>query len=210
MPSQPRCPTYGGTKKRSGSASTSVACNPGGAAHQIAKRPSPWWFRSTIRKARFPRTKNVGAPCESRSLVSGSARQSSRSRARIRSRLRASMAVFSRHGRSSADRRLPLRRRPLRGDRAARLGRLLPLHALPAPDRIGGGGLRARGAGIAARDQGRGADRVVGPAGRVQEVLLLGLRRRAVGAERGGSGRDLGADGHVRRRPRNPPVVPPV
>ena len=88
-PSQPRWPTYGGTKNRSGSASTSIVCVPGSAAHQIAKRPSPWWFASTIRNARFPRTKNVGAPWLRRSLTSGSARQSLRIRASVRSRSRA-------------------------------------------------------------------------------------------------------------------------
>jgi hypothetical protein len=36
--------------------------SPSGAAHQIAKRPSPWWSVSTITNARLPRTKNVGAP----------------------------------------------------------------------------------------------------------------------------------------------------
>src|ERR671937_1906521 len=85
-PSQPRWPTYGGTKNRSGSASTSSRCMPSGAAHQIAKRPSPWWFVTTITNARLPRTKNVGAPWLRRSLVSGSARQSSRIRPSVRSR----------------------------------------------------------------------------------------------------------------------------
>ena len=47
---------------------------PAGAAHQIAKRPSPWWSVSTITNGRLPRTKNVGAPWLSRSLVSGRAR----------------------------------------------------------------------------------------------------------------------------------------
>src|SRR5438552_2036666 len=41
-PSQPRCPTYGGMKNFDGSASTSSCWSPGGAAHQIAKRPSAW------------------------------------------------------------------------------------------------------------------------------------------------------------------------
>ena len=39
-PSQPRWPTYGGRKKRSGSLSTRSACTPSGAPHQIASRPS--------------------------------------------------------------------------------------------------------------------------------------------------------------------------
>src|SRR5919197_240561 len=86
MPSQPRCPTYGGTKNRWGSPATSACCIPSGAAHQIAKRPSPWWFVSTMRKARLPRTKNVGAPWLSRSLVSGSAKQIPRIRFNARSR----------------------------------------------------------------------------------------------------------------------------
>ena len=46
----------------------------------------------------------------------------------------------------SADRRLRLRRRALRVDRAARLGKLLPLHALSASHRSRRVGQRARGA----------------------------------------------------------------
>src|SRR2546423_3178474 len=63
-----------------------MRCISAGAAHQIAKRPSSWWFVSTMRKARLPRTKNVGAPWLNRSLVSGSARQMARTRLRVRSR----------------------------------------------------------------------------------------------------------------------------
>src|SRR2546423_3034619 len=63
-----------------------MRCIPAGAAHQIAKRPSPWWLVSTIRNARLPRTKNVGAPWLRRSLASGSARQILRSRLSVRSR----------------------------------------------------------------------------------------------------------------------------
>src|SRR2546429_7634023 len=63
-----------------------MRCIPAGAAHQIAKRPSSWWFVSTIRNAPLPRTKNVGAPWLSRSLASGSARQIFRSRLSVRSR----------------------------------------------------------------------------------------------------------------------------
>src|SRR3954454_5709318 len=81
-PSQPRVPTYGGTKNLSGSASTSICCIPSGAAHQIAKPASPWWLSITIRKARLPRTKKVGAPWLRRSLVCGRPRQSSRIRSR--------------------------------------------------------------------------------------------------------------------------------
>jgi hypothetical protein len=77
---------YGGTKKRSGSASTSERWRPAGAAHQSAKRPSPWWFVTTMTKARLPRTKNVGAPWLGRSLVSGSARQMLRIRPTVCSR----------------------------------------------------------------------------------------------------------------------------
>src|SRR5881397_219017 len=47
-----------------------------------AKRPSPWWLSQTVAKERFSRMKNVGAPCESRSLVSGRPRQISRTAAR--------------------------------------------------------------------------------------------------------------------------------
>ena len=39
-PSQPRWPTYGGRKNRSGSVSTISACTPSGAAHQMARWPS--------------------------------------------------------------------------------------------------------------------------------------------------------------------------
>src|SRR5581483_4183428 len=92
-PSQPRWPTYGGTKNRSGSASASIPCTPAAAAHQIAKRPSPWWSVSTIRNAFLPRTKNVGAPWLRRSLVSGRPRQSFRSPPSVRSRSRAVSAV---------------------------------------------------------------------------------------------------------------------
>src|SRR3954451_18932019 len=81
-PSQPLVPTYGGTKNLSGSASTSICCIPSGAAHQIAKRASPWWLSITVRKARLPRTKKVGAPWLRRSLVCGRPRQSSRIRSR--------------------------------------------------------------------------------------------------------------------------------
>src|SRR5947209_2496150 len=49
-----------------------------------AKRPSPWWLSHTVAKERFSRMKNVGAPCERRSLVSGRPRQISRTSARIR------------------------------------------------------------------------------------------------------------------------------
>ena len=41
-PIQPLPPTYGGRKKRSGSASTSSACTPGGAAHTRWGKSS-WW-----------------------------------------------------------------------------------------------------------------------------------------------------------------------
>ncbi|OLC57689.1 MAG: hypothetical protein AUH85_02660 [Chloroflexi bacterium 13_1_40CM_4_68_4] len=61
-PSQPRCDTYGGTKKCSGRASASVRCAPGGAAHQSARRPSPWWSSMKVTNERFSRMKNVGAP----------------------------------------------------------------------------------------------------------------------------------------------------
>lgn len=40
MPIQPWTPTYGGTKNRSGSPSTSDRCAPGGALHQIPHRPA--------------------------------------------------------------------------------------------------------------------------------------------------------------------------
>src|SRR5438105_2447039 len=61
---------------------------PSAAAHQIANRPSPWWFVITIRKARLPRTKKLGAPWLRRSVVSGSPRQISRIRVSVCSRSR--------------------------------------------------------------------------------------------------------------------------
>ena len=64
------------------------------------------------------------------------------------------------------DRRLRLRRRPLRGARAVRLGELLPLHALPAPHGNGRVGERPDGAGVLPRRLGRGAPARVGSRGR--------------------------------------------
>lgn len=77
-PSQPRCPTYGGRKNRSGSASTIVCCTPSVAAHQIASRPSSWWLSNRVTNCRFSRTYQLGVPCERRSELSGSARHSAR------------------------------------------------------------------------------------------------------------------------------------
>ena len=78
-PSQPRPPTYGGRKNRSGSVSTSSACAPGGAAHQMPTLSSPWWSLTNVTKhGPFSRTKKLGLPCESRSVASGSARQAAR------------------------------------------------------------------------------------------------------------------------------------
>src|SRR3954469_607870 len=48
-----------------------------------AKRPSPWWLSQTVAKERFSRMKNVGAPCDGRSVVSGRPRQISRTAARM-------------------------------------------------------------------------------------------------------------------------------
>jgi hypothetical protein len=47
-----------------------------------------------------------------------------------------------------------VRRRALRGERTARLGRVLPLHALPAADGLGGGRLGTDRAGLADRHPG--------------------------------------------------------
>ena len=46
-PIQPRPPTYGGRKNRSGSASTSCSCTPFGAGAQIATPCAPWWLSSS-------------------------------------------------------------------------------------------------------------------------------------------------------------------
>ena len=74
-PSQPRPPTYGGRKNRSGSCSTSWACVPGGAAHQMASRPSWWWSSRNITNVFLSRTKNVGDPWLGRSVTAGRSRQ---------------------------------------------------------------------------------------------------------------------------------------
>src|SRR5919108_2441532 len=79
-PTQPRWPTYAGTKNRSGSWRTSSPCTPGGAGHQIASRPSPWWLSRNIASVLWSRTKNAGDPWLGRSLVSGRARQIARTR----------------------------------------------------------------------------------------------------------------------------------
>src|SRR5437870_4406345 len=82
-----------------------MRCIPAGAAHQIAKRPSSWWFVITMRNARLPRTKNVGAPWLSRSLVSGRPRQISRMRSRTCSRssaIRQSLQPFTDRARPRA------------------------------------------------------------------------------------------------------------
>ena len=77
-PIQPRPPTYGGRKKRSGSASTSVSWTPSAAAIQTARRSS--WCRSAeVTKTRLP-TNQVASPWLSRSMTSGSATQIARIR----------------------------------------------------------------------------------------------------------------------------------
>ena len=98
-----------------------------------------------------------------------------------------SRRVGFRRVRAPAHRRLPLRRRPLRGDRAARLGRLLPLHAVPAADGNGRVAGRADRARLAARPLGRGAHPGLRAGRRLPEGLLLGLRLVALEPEPGGS-----------------------
>ena len=49
---------------------------PSGAAHQSASRPSPWWSSRYITNVFLPRMNHVGEPWLSRSVTSGSARQS--------------------------------------------------------------------------------------------------------------------------------------
>src|SRR3954454_2851102 len=46
----------------------------------MASRPSPWWSSWNITNVFLPRTNQVGEPCDGRSVTSGSARQSSRTR----------------------------------------------------------------------------------------------------------------------------------
>ena len=62
-----------------------IACR----AHQIAKRPSPWWLSRSMRKHFLSRMKNDGAPWLGRSVVSGSARQTVRRRSSTAFRLAA-------------------------------------------------------------------------------------------------------------------------
>lgn len=62
-----------------GQRSINRCCSPGAAGSQIATRPSPWWLSAKVANTRFP-TKNVGAPCESRSLLSGRLKQIARTR----------------------------------------------------------------------------------------------------------------------------------
>ena len=79
-------------------------------------------------------------------------------------------------GRAAVDGRLRLRRRALRDRRAARLGVVLPLHALPASN--GNGGLRERAARarLVPDRGGRGARPRLGTGGRVREGVLRPLR----------------------------------
>src|SRR5712692_12102310 len=64
-------------------------------------------------------------------------------------------ALDSRRARAPAHRRLPVRRGAVRDRRAARLGFLVPLHALPAPDRDAGVRAGADRARLAADRPGR-------------------------------------------------------
>src|SRR5438876_4582945 len=93
---------------------------------------------------------------------------------------------------------LSVRWSALRGDGAARLRRLLPLHALPAAHRDRGCGLRPDRALLASRSLGRGASARVRARWRVREGLLLGLRLGDVGPLAGRSGCDRRADGCIR------------
>src|SRR3954454_20745057 len=56
---------------------------PGGAAHQCASRPSPWWSSRYITNVVLSRRIHAGRPCESRSVTSGRARHSSRTRSSL-------------------------------------------------------------------------------------------------------------------------------
>lgn len=78
-PIQPRCPTYGGRKNRSGAAATSVSWAPGGPASHAARRSS--WCRSAVVTNWREPTNQLASPWLARSDVSGSARQIARSRA---------------------------------------------------------------------------------------------------------------------------------
>ena len=105
------------------------------------------------------------------------------------------------HGRSPAQRKLPLRPGPLRGHRAADHRELLPLHALPEAHRHCGerpGPDRPRLPEAPLR---RGAPACVRAGRRLSEVLLLELRLRAV--EQPARHRRARRDPHgrLRRRP---------
>src|SRR5438093_7851638 len=109
--------------------------------------------------------------------------------------------VSSRDVQLPAHRRLSVRRRALRGHRAARVRRLLPLHALPAADGNGGLGAGTHRARLAAHRRRRGARARLRAAGRVREALLLRLRLVALEPEPGGSRGDEHPPGRLRPRP---------
>ena len=68
-------------KNRSGSDATSSSWAPGGAAHQMPRRPSSWWSSTKVTNVFLPCTNHVGEPWESRSVASGRARHAARTRA---------------------------------------------------------------------------------------------------------------------------------
>src|SRR5580704_12669467 len=79
MPIQPRPPTYGGRKNRSGPAAVSSCCAPGRPAHHRCGNSSLWWpLAHSVTNDFLPPTNQVGAPWLSRSVTSGSARQITR------------------------------------------------------------------------------------------------------------------------------------
>ena len=92
---------------------------------------------------------------------------------------------------------MPVRGCPLGVDRSAARGELLPLHPLPAAERHRRIRQRAGLTWLRPHHRRRGADPQLEAAGRVAEVVLLALRRRAL--EQGsGLGRDRRACGSAR------------
>ena len=114
-------------------------------------------------------------------LHAGPRRRQGAARGAARDGAQAARGLEDAMTRAAADRRLPLRRRPLRARRATRARRLLPLHPLPAPNRNGGRDLGADRSRLAAHRGRRGArPRLATRRRRLREMLLRRLRRGAL------------------------------
>src|SRR4051794_10973062 len=86
---------------------------PGGAAHQSASRPSSWWLSRYITNVFLSRMNQAGEPWLRRSVVSGRARHSSRTRSSTDLTLSRHKRVLIRSGRRPRFRGVP--QEPLRG-----------------------------------------------------------------------------------------------